>query len=78
MTTYEITLVLGIVMFAWGVLRFFRQIIGGDVGVMSVLLMMGGGVALVAADSYSPKGVQITDVVPALMHLVAEVKRAVL
>jgi hypothetical protein len=78
MTTYETTLVLGIVLFAWGVLRFFRQIIGGEVGGLSVLLMMGGGVALVAADNYSPKGVQITDVVPAIMHLVAEVKRSVL
>ena len=78
MTTYEATLILGIVLFVWGVLRFFRQIIGGDVGGFAGLLMMGGGVALVAADNYSPKGVQITDVVPAIMHLVAEVKRAVL
>jgi hypothetical protein len=77
-TTYETTLILGIVLFVWGVLRFFRQIVGGEVGVMSVLLIMGGGVALVAADQHSPEGVQITDVGPALMHLVAEVKRTVL
>ena len=78
MTSYDATLVLGIVMFVWGVLRFFRQIVGGDVGIFAVILMMGGGVALVAADNYSPDGIDMNDVMPAFMNLVTEVRRAVL
>lgn len=78
MTAYESTLILGIVLFVWGILRFFRQIVGGEVGIFSILLMSFGGVALVVADNYSPKGIQIEDVMPALMNLVTELKRAVL
>ncbi len=78
MTAYESTLILGIVLVVWGILRFFRQIVGGEVGILSVLLMSFGGAALVVADNYSPKGLQIEDVMPALMNLVTAVKRAVL
>ena len=78
MTYYEATLLLGIVLFVWGVLRFFRQLTGGDLGGFSVLLMMGGGFALFVANSFSPEGVKITDVMPAIMHLVTSVRTAVM
>lgn len=77
MSQYHTLLLFGTIALVFGGVSYVRSMVDGRSNVAAMLLTLGGGAALFAAEGAAPEGLSAGDIVPAAQELFTTIGRLV-